>query len=299
MELRDVRTFVAVVDLASFTNAGRHLHIVQSAVSQAVSRLEKELGVQLLERRPGPVKPTAAGEAFWRHAQLSLNAIRRAEEEMAAFRGLSKGRIHLGLPPSVTPFLLLPLLRRLHQTHPGIQLHTHEGIVEQMLERLRLGELDLTIVVLPVQASDLVLEPLLESRLGLVVGTDHPLWRVDEVDMTELREESWVTFPRSNPGRQWLERLSLAASFLPRITAEVTSLGEMIAFVQAGYGICLMPPESFAEQCKAGSLHSLSLKPRAPHYAIGLVSDPHHPSGAFAVVHDTVVEIAKQMRTAR
>lgn len=97
MELRDLRAFAAVVDLGGMTRAARRLHVVQSAVSQAVKRLEQEYGLQLLERRSDGVRPTAAGEEMRRHARRILDSVARLEADMASYRGHAKGVVNVGI----------------------------------------------------------------------------------------------------------------------------------------------------------------------------------------------------------
>ncbi len=94
MELRDLRAFSVTVELGGVTRAARRLHLVQSAVSQAIRRLEQELGVALLERRPGGVQPTDAGRALASHAELILNSVARARRDAAEFAGLQTGTLN-------------------------------------------------------------------------------------------------------------------------------------------------------------------------------------------------------------
>ena len=105
MEFRDLRTFSSVVTAGGVSRASDRLHLVQSAVSQAVRRLERELSVTLLVRLPGSggVRPTEAGLALAKHAEVILNAVARARRDMADFEDGLKGSINLGIVPTATP----------------------------------------------------------------------------------------------------------------------------------------------------------------------------------------------------
>ena len=113
MELRDLRTFLQTIDSGTITAAAGELHLVQSAVSRAIKRLEDEFGLTLLERTPDGVTPTPAGADFARHAEAILAGVAAAESDMAAHRDSASGRVRVGFLTSVVPLLLAPLLRRL------------------------------------------------------------------------------------------------------------------------------------------------------------------------------------------
>src|SRR5437868_5240956 len=111
MELRDLRAFATTVEVGAVTRAAERLHLVQSAVSQAVKRLERELGVVLLERRPDGVRPTEAGALFAEHARLIVNAVAHAKRDMNAFGELARGTVRVGVLYTAVPTILAPLLR--------------------------------------------------------------------------------------------------------------------------------------------------------------------------------------------
>src|SRR3954451_20340886 len=95
MQLGDLRAFATAVELGGVTKAARRLSLVQSAVSQAIARLEREAGLELVERRRDAVRPTEAAAALAVHAHAILRAVARAERGLAAFRGLERGTVHL------------------------------------------------------------------------------------------------------------------------------------------------------------------------------------------------------------
>jgi Bacterial regulatory helix-turn-helix protein, lysR family len=111
VELRDLRAFATTVEVGAITRAADRLHLVQSAVSQAVKRLERELGVVLLERRPDGARPTEAGALFAEHARLIVNAAAHAKRDMNAFGELARGTVRVGVLYAAVPTILAPLLR--------------------------------------------------------------------------------------------------------------------------------------------------------------------------------------------
>ena len=268
MELRDLRAFAAVLELRGMTRAARRLHVVQSAVSQAVKRLEQEFGLQLLERRSDGVYPTPAGEELGRHAERILDSVTRLEEDMASYRGHAKGVVNVGVASTLAARLATPLVRAVDEQLPDVTLRLKEGVAGELLESLRLGRLDLVAVVSPVDAEDMQLVPTGELSLCFILPPDHDLAERREIAFSEVAEEPWISFPKSNPARRWLEDNGRRAGFRPVVVTEIESFTQMKAFVEAGHGIALAPAEFVEHELALGLLRAVpSIEPRA---AIGL-----------------------------
>ncbi len=264
MELRDLRAFVAVVELRGMTRAARRLHLVQSAVSQAVKRLEDEYGLQLLERRSDGVHPTSAGEELGRYAQRILDNVTRLEEEMASYRGRAKGVVNVGVASTLAPSLVAPLVRGVDEELPDVTLRVKEGTAGELLEALRLGRLDLVAFVSPVDPEELQAVTVGELDLAFVMPPDHRLADRDVIPFCEVIDESWITFPKSNPARRWLDDNSRKAGFRPVITAEIETFTQMKAFVEVGHGITLLPTEFVSQEIELGILRAVpTIEPTA------------------------------------
>jgi DNA-binding transcriptional LysR family regulator len=264
MELRDLRTFASVIELRGMTRAARRLHVVQSAVSQAVKRLEQEFGLQLLERRPDGVYPTAAGVELAHHAQRILDSVTRLEEDMASYRGHAKGMVNVGIMSTLSTTLVAPLVRAVGNDLPDVTLSVKEGNAGELLEALRLGRLDLVAVVTPVEVEDLTFVPVGALDLFFVVPPDHRFAGRDEVTFAEAADEPWVSFPLANPARRWLEDNSCKAGYRPLISAEIDTFNQMKAFVEVGLGITLVPREFVMHEIELGLLAAVrTAEPRA------------------------------------
>lgn len=258
--MRDLEVFVACVDLASMTRAAERNHVMQSAVSQAVSRLERACGVRLLERQHGGVQPTEAGEALAVQARGLLNAIERAREDMQAFAGLEKARIRLGVLPTATPLVLAPLLRALRAQHPGLRLHAEEATAAELADGLVAGTLDVGVLFLSASVRSLHVVPLAPVELVVISGDGDRLGP-GPVELTSLRDAAWVAFAPENPGRRWLDRSCAAAGFTPFIAAEIGTLAQLKDFVAAGVGLGVVPAGWVEADRAAGFLTSACFSP--------------------------------------
>lgn len=275
MELRDLRVFLAVVEARSFTAAGRRVHTVQSAVSDAVARLERELGVTLVDRRRGGLMPTPAGEALTRWAALILNSAERAGREIESFRTLSAGSIRLGLLPTITPIVLPELLTALRRRHPNLKISVQEGLAPDLLDRLSTAALDLVVLFFPAEQSpELAFVEVARRPLSVIVPSHHPLRGRRTMRLEEAAQEDWITYPPYNPGRLWLDRACQAAGFSPRVAAEVETPMQQQIFVEAGAGIAMVPFGRRQARRPGAAIQALRLEPPVPDFRVGYAYHP-------------------------
>ena len=242
MELRDLRTYLAVVDAQGFTAAVQHLHMVQSSVSDAVGRLESELGLTLLERRRQGTRPTPEGQVFEGWARLLCNLSDRTLREMRSLHTLEPISVRIGMLPTITPLILPELVTTLRSEHPEVSISVQEGLAPRLFEQVRAAELDVAVIFSPVQVvQGTHFVPVTARPLRVMVADSHEFAGRKSVDVAELSAEEWVTYPRGNPGRLWLDEACRVADFEPRIAVEVETPTQQQIFVEAGEGIAMIP----------------------------------------------------------
>src|SRR5918996_5182267 len=214
MELRQLRAFVQVANAGTFTRAAEELHLAQSAVSQAVGRLEAELGFELLRRTSRGVELTEAGEAVFERAREIVAGADAIRSDLAAMRGLLEGTVALGtmLPPG--PVDLPGLLASFHVAHPGIGVHVREGSAPEILALLRRDELDVAFTGLPADrlGDGLAGEELLTEELLLIAPPDHDL---GAPSLTELSGVPFVGYRRGSALRDTVDGALRAAGAAP------------------------------------------------------------------------------------
>ena len=284
LELRHLRVFLAVIKYGGITRAARRMHIAQSAVSQAIKQLERECGIQLLERRPDGVRPTPAGEQLAHHARRILDAVEVLEGDMASYRGHAKGVVSVGVMSSIAVLLMGPLIRSVDRELPDVSLRVQEGVADELLEALRLERLDLVVLLSPIDAEELPVVHTGDLPLSIVVAPDHPLADRGKVALADLAEEAWVAFPAGNPGRRWLDDNARQAGFRPLVGAEVETLVAFKAFVEAGRGIGLLPPDVVGAETRADRLRTIRVVDPVPMIHHGYTFDPRRSGVAAAEV---------------
>jgi DNA-binding transcriptional LysR family regulator len=295
IELRDLRILVAVVEAGGVTRAAGGLHLVQSAVSQAIARLERELDVTLLERRPDGVRPTAAGRELVGFAEMLLDTAARAERAMAVHRDALQGTLRVGLLQSLTPLVLGDLLRRLKRSCPEVTVEVTEGLRGELLGGVRRHSLDLAVVWVDPDERALPIEAQASTPLVAVVAPDHPLAGAGSVPMSALAGDRWVSFPRGGPSHRWIRDGAAQAGFEPRIEAIVETFAELVAFVEAGLGATLLPAPAVAARAESGTVALLELHEPAPHAAFGWIAGSARDAPPLRAALDALREIAASL----
>jgi LysR family tcuABC transcriptional regulator len=240
MDLRQMRYFVHVVDHGSMGRAAAELGLVTSALSQQISRLESELSTRLLQRTPKGVRPTDAGLAFLRQAQL---AIRHADDAVrAAQQARLSGHVSIGLASSTAAVLALPLLAALRDRYPEVRVHLVESLSGDLTTMLNARRLDLAVVFETASARRWSVMPLLDERLYLLARPD--LAALPTGRRTRLRD--LATLPLVLPTGQHGLRAVLNAAFAranvePLIVLEVDGLSSLMAAVGVGIGATIQP----------------------------------------------------------
>ncbi len=256
MELRQLRYFVRVVELGSFSRAALDLQLVQSALSQQVSRLESELATRLLQRTRQGVVPTDAGMAFFHEAQLAL---RHAEQAgRAARHARLSGSVSVGLAPTTASVLGLPFMRAMRERYPDVRVHMVESLSGHLSQMLNARQLDLAVLFDTHPARRWSVTPLLEEKLFLIRSASDPTPVPARVRITQLKDLPLI-LPTGPHGL----RSTLNAAFeRARITlvpaGEIDSLAMLMEAVEAGLGCTVQPGAAVGRYPDADSRFVLS-----------------------------------------
>lgn len=263
MELRHLRYFVAVAEQENVSRAALKLHVSQPALSRQIRDLEEELGFLLLQRSAKSVRLTEAGRVFLVEGRAVLL---RVEEAIKATRAVATGRrgeIHVGYAPVPTVRILPPALRTFQAELPGVRVKLHDLTTEEMLTGLRKGTLQLAFLVRPTRAMlrGLRFEPLVHDLMRLAVPPGHRFARLRSIPVAKLAAEPLVAYSRQEypEYHEYLAALFAAAKIRPRIVEEHEGGVGLVAAVEAGYGLALVP-QSLA--CSTGA--RLKLIPLTP-----------------------------------
>ncbi len=260
MELRQIEHFVAVAGELSFTRAAQRAHVVQSALSTSVAKLERELGVELFDRTRQQIRLTAAGERFRTHAYEVLRVSRAAAESVTEFRGTLSGTVEFGSLISFGPMDVAGALGAFHREHPFVRLRLRlsQSGASAYLAALVEGSLDVALVSVPERfPPQLAMALLFEEPMVFVCRRDHPLATDRLVRLSEVGADDLVGFPPGFGLRRLMDDAFHAAGVQPYTRYEVPAgFSEFAALVRAGLGTTFMPA---SEAERFGDLRAVHL----------------------------------------
>jgi LysR family transcriptional regulator, transcription activator of glutamate synthase operon len=261
MELRQLRYLDAVAGRRSFTQAALDLHIAQSALSQQVARLERELGVELLRRTTRRVEVTEAGELVLARARRALAEVDGVRADLDALQGLVRGTLRLGGVPPVGPVHPAELIASFSRAHPGVAITVREDVAFLLLGQLREGALDLVMALVDPDGLDgLEGVRLRDEELVLVTSPGHPLARARRVPVERLAGETLVAYGADSALRDAL----LAMAPGGRIVAEANEHETLRELTARGLGITLMPLTVAASRADRVAIRPLSPRQALP-----------------------------------
>lgn len=238
-----MRYVVAVAEERSFTRAAQRCFVVQSALSHQIKALERELGVTLFARTSRRVEPTAAGEAFLAAARVSLDAADRAVAEASAATGHLRGRLRLGIIPTVTAVDLPTVLGSFHRAHPALGIQVRGGGSHELVDDVARGDIDVAILGVPESAvlARVATRELARERHVAVLPPGHHLADRRRLRLRDLAEEPFVDFPARSPGRTQSDLAFQAAGIARAVPFEAATAELILGLVREGLAITLLP----------------------------------------------------------
>jgi DNA-binding transcriptional LysR family regulator len=245
MELRQLEYFVAVAAEMSFSRAATRAHVVQSALSASVAKLERELDVQLFDRSRQQISLTAAGERFRSHALEVLNTARSAAESIQEFHGTLSGIVEFGSLIAFGPLDVAAALGQFHRDHPHVRLRLHlsQSGASAYLTALTEGSLDLALVSVPERFPPNLDMRLLFEEPMVYVCRDEDVRAADgPIALADLADAELVGFPPSFGLRRLMDDAFHAVGVQSRTPYEVPAGFAAIAeLVRNGLGTAFMP----------------------------------------------------------
>ena len=246
LDVKRLRILREVAAHGSFSAAAEALYLSQSAVSQQIATLEREVGMKLLERTREGTRPTDAGRVLVEHAEAAIARLDEAERELAAIAGLEGGEVRVASFPSASATLLTMAVSNFVERHPKVRLSVTEAEPEESLPQLRSGDVDLALTfdypALPGEEErDLERTLLLTESMHVALPKTHPSAGESKVRMADLREDVWLSGDCPSSCGEMVLAACRDAGFEPRVGFESDDYHVLQGFVAAGLGVTLLP----------------------------------------------------------
>ena len=270
MKLRQLQYLVAIVQEANFTRASEKVFVSQSALSQQIQALEQEVGTVLLDRSRRGVRPTAAGEILYRHAQRIFLELEQAETAIHELEGLQRGELHVGVVQTVNDYLMPLLASAFAEQHPQIKLLVDELPTEAIEKGLEQGKLQVGLGFLPSSSQGIKVQPLLEEQLVLVVRDDHPLAQNTYSTVTSLDQLPMVMLSNTFCTRRLWEESARLTPAQPRVVMEMNTVSSILAVVENSSLATVLPRMTFTQKM-SDRLVAVELIEPTPSRQVGLM----------------------------
>nr|WP_321455078.1 hydrogen peroxide-inducible genes activator [uncultured Cohaesibacter sp.] len=238
--LRQLTFLVALADELHFSNAAKRCNVTQSTLSAGLKELETILGTTLAERSKRSVILTPIGRKIVDQARQILAETQALVETAQHASDVMAGDMHLGVIPTVGPYLLPRLRPLLRKVHPRLRLFLREELTEHLLEGLKSGRLDVALIALPHDVGDMETRELFEDGYHLVAPMNHRLAHNEEADGSMLKNEPLMLLEKGHCLQQ--HALSAFPGLLNKDAEfDATSLATLLAMVEEGLGSTLIP----------------------------------------------------------
>ena len=287
MDLRQLSALLAVADHGSFSAAARSLHTVQSNVSTHVARLERELGVTLVDRAAGTI--TEEGQVVVDRARRIRAELDALSSDVASLRDEVHGTARVGIIGTTARWLAPLLIEGLAKDHPHVQLVVVDATTSLLLPQLARGDLDLAVANLPTGDPEVIEEQLFDEERMVVAPADHPLAAHRELTLQQLADHELILAAKGTVFRSELDADAMASGVQLRAKAEVDGLRLVASLAFQGFGAAVLPASATPGWLESsGRWARIPVKGLAPR-SVGLLRRRRGlPSAAARAARDVV-----------
>ena len=251
MEMHQLRYVVAVARARNFSRAAEQCHVSQPSLSQQIQKLEEELGERLFDRMKREAKLTAHGEAFLPRALRILEEVNLARREASDAHRLLRGRLIVGVLPTIAPYLLPAVLGDFAKRFPSVEIVAQEETTALLLKLANACEIDFAVASRPIQDRRMEVQDLFTEELRLALPPRHPLARKRTVRLADLEKEPFIVMKEGHCLGDQVLNFCERRDLKPTISFRSAQLETIQALVHSGVGISLVP-EMAARKKRAG-----------------------------------------------
>ena len=268
------RIFYETARFSSFSTAAKHLYISQSAISQCINQLEKDLNAHLFERSRRGVSLTKEGMMLFQKIESAMQSIEQGETLLARLQHLDSGTLVIAAGDTITSHYLLPYLEQFHEIYPEIRIEMANSYSSRMLECVKEGKAELAFVNLPVEDDELCIKPCLAIHDVFVCGPEYNMKK--SYSWSEMASLPLILLEENSNSRRYVDdkfkekRITLK----PQVEMAVHDL--LIRFASIHLGVSCVVEEFSKEAMEKGIIKKLNLNPPLPERSIGYAYLKHN-----------------------
>ena len=259
MDFDQLRTFIEVAKLGSFSRAAEKVLRSQPAVSAQIRQLEEEYGHKLFDRSAKSVRLTPAGEVVLEYARQLLALRGNSIEAISSWDGKLSGTLLIGANEGTFLYVLPKVFKKFHQKFPQVRISVYRSFTHKVSEKVEDGVVDVGVVTLPVKSASFEVVPVFRDRILLMVGKENPLFERRSVTLEEVAQQPFIT-PKTGSIRKLIEKHFRPYRDQLKITMELTSVTMTKRFVADSFGVSLICASFAREDVRRGDLRLLKIE---------------------------------------
>ncbi len=294
MDINQLEVLVAVARERSFSRAAEVLERTQPAVSQAIRRLEQEVGEKLFDRSSKDGTLTFAGEVLLDYARQMLNLRHNAQTSLVEMRNLHHGKVTISANEH-TVFYLLPVIEEFRKLYPMIKIEVQRGVASRIPKQITGREVEMGVISFTPNDETLSSVAVMNDELVLVVSPTHKYAGQTSISIKELGNETFVAHNAQSPYRQKVIETFEKHKTRLNISVELPSLEAIKKLVERGDDVALVPKLTAQDEIAAGRLHVLSVKEMKFERKLNIVyrrnAELSHAAKAFLQVAKDIAKI--------
>lgn len=271
------KVFYQVASNLSFSKAAEKLFISQSAVSQNIKNLEKELKTKLFIRSTKNVELTQTGSLLLKHIEPAFNLIENGEKSLREINDLKRGEIHIGANDTIAKDYLLPYLKKFHQLYPEIQIQITNRTSSTCIELLKQNKVDLIISNLPNSkiTNKMQIKPIFSFKDIFIAADQFKELKTKKLKLKELTNYPFLSLERKTTSQQFLEKHLNKLGIEIEAAVELGSVDLLIEMTKIGLGIAVVP--EYCLNLKQEKLFEVKFKEKLPARKLAVISNKNIP----------------------
>jgi DNA-binding transcriptional LysR family regulator len=259
MDLDNLKTFIEVAKLGSFSRAAEKVLRSQPAVSAQIRQLEQEYGQRLFDRSAKSVRLTPAGEVVLDYAHQLLTLQARSQQAVSEQDGVRTGTLSIGANEGTFLYVLPRVLAKYHKQFPKVKISVYRSFTHKVTGKVEEGTVDLGVLTMPVKSPSLEIIPVFRDRILLMAGPASPLFRQSSATLKEFAAEP-IILPKTGSIRKLMEKHLRPFRDDLNVTMELTSVVMIKRFVRAGFGVSLICRSFAAENIQRREVKLLKIE---------------------------------------
>ena len=279
LDSRQLRAFLMLARMGSFTKAAKELHLTQSAVSHAMKALEEDVGCRLLDRVGKKVLLTQAGEQFFQRVDKIFGEMILARAELDQLGEWGRGRLRVGASAAACQYILPSVLREFQKEFPKCRLSIEPGDTKEIVESLRANTIDVAVTLEPEREPDFTFSPLFTDELMFLVNPKHPWAEARRAVRMEIPREQYILYFRNSRTFEQIENYFRTEKMAIKSVIDMGSMSAIKELVKLGLGVTILAPWVAQKELTKKSLVALPLGRRKLKRQWGVLYWKERPMG--------------------